>query len=240
MVKLGVNIDHVATVRQARGGAAPDPLEAARLCEKAGAHGITVHLREDRRHIQPCDVQNLKAAIRLPLNLEMALSEEILEFALRIRPSMATLVPEKRRELTTEGGLDVLRHAKALRSVCARMRGAGIAVSLFIDPSPQVVEAALDLEADFVELHTGDYAGSADPSRRKEEILRIERAGQRVVDAGVGLNAGHGLDYENVAALLHLPGLHELNIGHSIVSRALMVGMEAAVREMLAILETCA
>jgi len=239
MPSLGVNIDHVATIRQARyreepRNAEPDPVAAALAAEQAGARGITAHLREDRRHIQDADIRALREKISTKLNLEMGASEEILRIALEIVPDDVCLVPENRREVTTEGGLNCSDQLDELRPIVARLKDRGIRVSLFIDPGDEQIEAAADLQADFVELHTGAYAHATDP---ESELRRLMRAAQLAVDAGLRVNAGHGLNYQNTSAILALPGLEELNIGHSIISRAVTVGIAQAVREMRAIIE---
>ena len=231
-MKLGVNVDHVATLRQARGTAYPAPLEAARLCERAGADGITIHLREDRRHIQDADLHALRKALRIPLNLEMANSPEIVEIALAAKPAEVCLVPERRQELTTEGGLDAEGQFDALRPSVARLREAGIVVSLFIEPSLRQLDAAVRLGAPVVELHTGKYCDLSGEARAIE-LLRLVAAAKHGHQIGLQINAGHGLHYDNLAAFLAaVPHLDTLNIGHSIVARAVMVGMAQAVREM--------
>lgn len=231
MVKLGVNIDHVATLRQARGGDWPDPLEAAREAERGGADGITVHLREDRRHIQDSDLRRLKHTVRRPLNLEMALHPEIVKIALRLRPEKVCVVPERRREVTTEGGLDAVKKRGALQQVIPRLRARGIEVSLFIDPEIRQVRSARALGADAVELHTGAFA-SAGPRKKQAELARLRRAALEAHRLGLKVNAGHGLDYENTPAVAALPYICELNIGHAIVAQSVFVGMRQAVREM--------
>lgn len=228
MVKLGLNIDHVATVRQARGASEPNLLEAAYQGIKGGARGITVHLREDRRHIQDRDVFLLKEMISVPLNLEMSVNEEIVKVALKVRPEKVCLVPEKRQELTTEGGLDVITKKKRLLEVIKRLKGAGIVVSLFIDPLKNQIETGKLMNADFIELHTGTYANLCG----QEELRRLKEGALLAHSLGLGVNAGHGLNYENVRAVARLPYIEELNIGHSIVARALFVGMKKAVEEM--------
>jgi pyridoxine 5-phosphate synthase len=236
-VLLGVNIDHVATVRQARGTSYPSVIEAARLAENAGADSITVHLREDRRHIQDADVAELCEATRTRVNLEMAVTGPMLEVALRHRPADVCLVPEKREELTTEGGLDVQANSGAVADAVARLQGAGIRVSLFIDPDPEQVQAAADVGAPVIELHTGSYADCVGEAQRLE-LRRLHDAcvlGHRL---GLQINAGHGLHLENVQAIVRLPEMTELNIGHSIVARAIFVGLEAAVAEMKRAIET--
>ena len=231
-MKLGVNIDHVATLRQARGTTYPSPLEASALCEKGGADGLTIHLREDRRHIQDADLHELRRALKIPLNLEMANSGEILEIALAAKPDEVCLVPEKRQELTTEGGLDACGQFDALRPSVERLKAAGIAVSLFIEPSIRQLEAAARLGAPVVELHTGKYCDLSG-EEREVELLRLVAAAKHGHGIGLKINAGHGLNYANLPVFLKVvPHLDTLNIGHSIVARAVMVGMERAVREM--------
>lgn len=233
MPRLHVNIDHVATVREARGGAQPDPVAAATLAEMGGARGITVHLREDRRHIRDRDVTLLRQTVTTLLNLEMSLAADIVAFALEIRPDQACLVPEKREELTTEGGLDVVAEKDRLMDVVPALKEAGIEVSLFTDPEPIALDAAADVGADFVELHTGTYANTRDRSgSRAAELDRLMAGAEAANERGLRVNAGHGLDYGNVDSVVHLPHLEELNIGHAIVSRAVLVGLERAVREM--------
>ena len=232
MARLGVNVDHVATVRQARGGREPDPVTAAALAELAGAEGITVHLREDRRHIQDRDVEVLRKTIQTRLNLEMAATDEMVGIALKILPDSATLVPERREELTTEGGLDVSHHRHLLKRQTELLRQGGIVVSLFVDPDLEQIKAAHRVGADFIEIHTGAYCNADTPKVRKAELAKIEAAIRAAHKLGMGVNAGHGLDYRNVRAVVALGGIEEFNIGHSIVSRAVLVGMERAVREM--------
>ena len=228
-IRLYINIDHVATVRQARRTDEPDPLEAAALCEAAGADGITVHLREDRRHIQDDDVERLAPAVRV-LNLELATSAEIVGLACRLRPYQATLVPERREEVTTEGGLDLSRPNPRLREAIRRLDEAGIRVSLFINPETTTLDAAKDLGVPAVELHTGRYAHTWRQDDRALEELH--RAARHAADMGLFVHAGHGLTYQNVTRVAAIAEIEELNIGHSIVSRAVMVGMRAAVEEM--------
>ena len=230
--RLCVNIDHVATVRQARGTDEPDPVRAAVLAELGGANGITVHLREDRRHIQDRDVELLLRTVRTFVNLELAAEEDVLALAERWRPGQATLVPEKREELTTEGGLDLTTDPDRIRTAVARLRDAGIRTSLFIDPDEDAVGAAAELGADAVELHTGEYANAADQGSANHELTRLEDACERALSSGLDVHAGHGLTYENVRPVAEMYMCEELNIGHSIVSRAVLVGMERAVREM--------
>jgi pyridoxine 5-phosphate synthase len=234
LVRLYVNVDHVATLRQQRGTRYPDPVTAATLCELAGADGITVHLREDRRHVQDRDVRVLKETVGGVLNLEMAATEEMLRIARETKPDFCTLVPEKREERTTEGGLSVVPGG-LLEKVVKTLLADGIGVSLFIDPEPKTVEASARMGAGTVELHTGDYCLA--PARSTEaarQLQRLELAARAAVDAGVRLGAGHGLDYANVGPVAALPGLEELNIGHGLIARAVMVGMTAAVVELRA------
>jgi pyridoxine 5-phosphate synthase len=234
-----VNIDHVATLRQARyrldpgsANAEPSPLEAARAAERAGADGITAHLRSDRRHMQDADIHAIRDAVRTKLNLEMGNTAEILDIALGVKPEDVCLVPESREEVTTEGGLDCVGGFDSLRPTVARLDAAGIRVSMFIDPDLPQVEAAAALGAGFVELHTGAYANAK--STAAVELERLRRAAEAAIAAGLTVNAGHGLNYTNVGPVAAIPGLHELNIGHSIISRALFVGIENAVQEMRA------
>ena len=230
--ELSVNVDHVATLRQARGGHEPDPAEAAVLALDAGASGITVHLREDRRHIQDDDVTRLRALRRGVLNLEMALTDEMLRIATRVKPDRATLVPEKRQELTTEGGLDLRSLGARVRDGCARLREAGITVSLFLDPDPETIEAAGDTGARIVEIHTGAYANARGTPALEKELQRIHAAAVQLTRLGITPHAGHGLNVENVGPLLKAFAFPELSIGHSIISRAVLIGMKEAVREM--------
>lgn len=231
MVRLHVNIDHVATLRQARRAQEPDPVAAAAIAEQNGADGITVHLREDRRHIQDADVRQLRKTVKGLLNLEMALSEEILEIALAVKPDEACLVPEKREEITTEGGLDAVRDEKRLRAFVPKLQKVGILVSLFLDPERAQIEAAKRVGADFIELHTGSYANAKGPGVARE-LSRLQEGAVLAKKLGLRLNAGHGLNYENVGPVAAIPGLEELNIGHAIVSRAVLTGLGEAVREM--------
>jgi pyridoxine 5-phosphate synthase len=231
MPELGVNIDHVATLRQARKTYEPDPVAAAVLCELAGADAITIHLREDRRHIQDRDLRVLRETCTIELNLELSVADEIVGIACQVKPDQATIVPERREEVTTEGGLDVVAHRAATKKAIDRLRAAGIFVSLFLDPEPQQIELAKDLGADAVELHTGQYALARGPAQH-EQLVALTNAGRLVSDLGLHLHAGHGLNYHNVVPVARIPKMRELNIGHSIVSRAVLVGMERAVREM--------
>ena len=246
MLKLGVNIDHIATIREARyrgrGFGEPDPVEAARLCEAAGAHGITVHLREDRRHIQDRDVWKLRETVTTRLNLEMANVPEIVDFALKLKPDIVCIVPERRTEVTTEGGLDVVAAEKSLTETRKRMDDAGIEVSLFIAPDERQIEAGARVGSRFVELHTGAFAEEFQSNRRTRdeastELQRLIAGAKQAHALGLGVNAGHGLNYENLPLLRDVPHLVELNIGHSIISRAVMVGLDKAVREMLTLLK---
>ncbi|MBW1645136.1 MAG: pyridoxine 5'-phosphate synthase [Deltaproteobacteria bacterium] len=236
MVRLGVNIDHVATVRQARGIDEPDPVAAAVLAELAGADGITVHLREDRRHIQDRDVYLLRRVIKTRLNLEMALAPEIIAIAEDLRPDSVTLVPEKREELTTEGGLDVIGQLTAVKDAVQRFRERGIIVSLFIDPDDEQIRAARESGADYIEIHTGRYCEARTLAEVEAEFQLIARACITAKNLNLGVNAGHGLNYRNVGRIAAIPGIEELNIGHSIIGRAVLVGLERAVREMKALL----
>lgn len=230
-ILLGVNIDHVATLRQARGTRYPDPVQAALLAEEAGADGITIHLREDRRHIQPRDVHLLAEVLTTRMNLEMAVTEEMLALAEQVRPAHVCLVPEKREELTTEGGLDVVAGLAAVSDACRRLTAAGCEVSLFIDPEPSQIEAAVKAGAPVIELHTGGYAEASGEAAWREYV-RLRRAADHAQELGLTVNAGHGLHYHNVEAIAALPGVNELNIGHAIIARALFVGLKEAVAEM--------
>ena len=231
MPRLGVNVDHVATIRQARGGSEPDPVTAAALCELAGAEGITVHLREDRRHIQDRDLRLLRETVQTRLNLEMAATEEMIAIALSVRPDYVTLVPEKRQELTTEGGLDVVGNVATLASGIGRLRQGGIPVSLFVDPDLAQIEASARLKADAIEIHTGCYC-EARGQQAGAELAKIAAAIEAGRQQGLAVHAGHGLNYVNIRPVVALGGIEEYNIGHSIISRAVLVGLERAVREM--------
>jgi pyridoxine 5-phosphate synthase len=242
MLKLGVNIDHVATLREARyrgrDCGEPDPIAAALICESAGAHGITAHLREDRRHMQDRDIHKLRAVVKTRLNLEMANTPEILAIALEIKPDIVCMVPERRTEVTTEGGLDVASHWLALADARKKLNDAGIDVSLFIAPDAPQVEASARVGAQFIELHTGAFAENFHRKReRAAELERLVAAAKQAHELGLQVNAGHGLNYRNIPALRQVPHLVELNIGHSIVSRAVTVGLPTAVREMLLVME---
>jgi pyridoxine 5-phosphate synthase len=242
VLKLGVNIDHVATLRQARYAGRdrgePDPIEAALICEAAGAHGITAHLREDRRHMQDRDIWKLRESIKTRFNLEMANTAEMVDIATRVRPHIVCIVPEKRQEVTTEGGLNVADDVPGLTETRQRMNDAGIDVSLFIDPDPRQVDASARIGAQFIELHTGSFAEHFNRKKeRAEELRRLIEAAKLAHSLGVQVNAGHGLNTQNVPLLFETPHLVELNIGHSIVSRALTVGLATAVKEMLLVME---
>ena len=232
MPTLGVNIDHTATVRQARRTVEPDPVAAAVLAELAGADGITVHLREDRRHIQDRDVRLLRETVRTHLNLEMAATDEMVAIALAIKPDYVTLVPEKREEVTTEGGLDVAGQADRMAQIVTTLQDADIPVSLFIDADPRQIEASAGVHAQFIELHTGQYAEAKTEASRSKELTILKDGCEQAIAAGLRVNAGHGLTYWNVYPIACLPGMEELNIGHTIISRAILVGLERAVREM--------
>lgn len=232
MAQLGVNIDHVATVRQARRTYEPDPVWAAALAELGGADGITIHLREDRRHIQDRDLRLLRETVTVKLNLEMACADEVLEIACRTKPDQVTLVPENRQEVTTEGGLDVLAQREKIAAAVRRLHDAGIVVSLFLDAQRQQIDAGRQLGADAVELHTGQYALAAPGAAQAAELARLAEGAAQVAACGMTLHAGHGLTYRNVKPVAAIPRMCELNIGHSIVARAVMVGFQQAVREM--------
>ena len=232
MIKLGVNIDHVATLRQARRTTYPDPVELALIAESAGADAITLHLREDRRHIQDSDVARLRSSLKTRMNLESAVTDEMIDFALRINPQDVCLVPERREELTTEGGLDVLQHFNQVRCACRKLAEAGIRVSLFIDADRAQIEAAADSGAPAIEIHTGHYADTQTTGEQQHELERVRIAVAEGLRHGLKVNAGHGLHYHNVQPIAAITGISELNIGHSIVARALFAGFEQAVREM--------
>ena len=236
MASLGENIDHIANVRQARRSVEPDPVTYALLAELGGADGITVHLREDRRHIQDRDVEHLRQTVRTRLNLEMAATAEMEAIALRIQPDMVTLVPERRQEVTTEGGLDVASQVAQLGGIVERLQGAGIGVSLFVDPVAEQLDASCATGARWVELHTGRYADAA-WAEQPIELARLQDATAQARSLGLRVNAGHGLTYQNVEAIAAIEGMEELNIGHTIVARALAVGLETAVRQMKALIQ---
>jgi len=234
---LGVNIDHIATLRQARGTTYPDPVLAAQLAEQAGADGITLHLREDRRHIQERDVELIKQVMHTPMNFEMAVTEFMLNYAEKIKPEHVCLVPERREELTTEGGLDVAGQQAKIAAACQRLARAGSEVSLFIDTDPKQIDAAVAVGAPAIELHTGAYAEAKDPKQIEKELKRIQEGAAYALSKGLIVNAGHGLHYHNVQAIAAIPGINELNIGHAIIARAVFTGLVEAVKEMKAILQ---
>lgn len=236
MARLGVNVDHVATLRQARGGTDPDPLAAAVLVELAGADGLVVHLREDRRHIQDRDLRLLREMTRTKLDLEMAADTEMVKIALNIKPDLVTLVPEKRQELTTEGGLDVAGQRDRIHGIVTLLHNGGIPVSVFIEPDLNQIKAAHKVAADFVELHTGRYANATRSKEADMEFESITQAARLAYKLGIGVNAGHGLNYRNVKRLTHIPEIVEYNIGHSIIARSVLVGLVQAVKEMKALL----
>ncbi len=236
MMRLGVNVDHIATLRQARRGKLPDPVAAAVATEMAGADGVVCHLREDRRHIRDKDVFLLKEMVKTHFNLEMAATDEMVGLATEVVPDMVTLVPEKREELTTEGGLDVVTHFDWLEEVVRRLRNSNIVVSLFVDPDLNQIKKAAHCQADYVELHTGMYANAPDLGTAMDELEKIRSMAMAAEKMDLGVSAGHGLDYYNVRQILEIEQIEELNIGHSIVARAVMTGMENAVREMLSII----
>ncbi|MBN1348638.1 pyridoxine 5'-phosphate synthase [candidate division KSB1 bacterium] len=233
MTRLGVNVDHVATIREARKGREPDPVAAAVLVDMAGADGIVIHLREDRRHINDRDLSIMREVVKTHLNLEMAATEEMVKKAITVLPDMVTLVPERRQELTTEGGLDVQANFDYLENPIATLRANNIVVSLFIDPDIYQIKAATRLGADYVELHTGNYANADDLNTVMDELEKIKSSAVAAAKLGLGVSAGHGLNYQNVIDIAKIPQIEELNIGHSIISRAVMIGMEQAVRDML-------
>jgi pyridoxine 5-phosphate synthase len=236
-VYLGVNIDHIATVREARKTYEPDPVFAAYLAELAGASCITAHLREDRRHIQDRDIAILRQTVTTRLNLEMAQAPDVVRFALKILPDQATLVPERRQEITTEGGLDVVKEKAALKKLVRRLKAAGIVVSMFISPEREQIDASRDIDADAIEIHTGSYANAKKPAGIQRALDEITRAAAYAHSLGLTVNAGHGLTYINVRPIVEIPEIVELNIGHSIISRAAFVGIERAVREMVELLK---
>jgi len=233
MIRLGVNVDHVATIREARKGIEPDPIAAAVLVELAGADGIVCHLREDRRHLKDRDLSLLRQIVRTHLNLEMAATDEMIKKAIKILPDMVTLVPERRQEVTTEGGLDITANYDYLEEVTSSLRANNIVVSFFIDPDIYQIKSAAKLGADYVELHTGSYANANDLNKVMEELERIKSMAAAAAKLGLGVSAGHGLNYQNVVDIAKINKIEELNIGHSIISRAVLVGMDRAVREMI-------
>lgn len=234
---LGINIDHIATLRQARGTTYPDPVLAAQLAEQAGADGITLHLREDRRHIQERDVELIKQVMQTPMNFEMAVTEFMLGYAEKIKPEHVCLVPERREELTTEGGLDIAGQLEKITKACQRLAALGSEVSLFIDADPKQIDAAVAAGAPAIELHTGAYAEAQDPQLVEEELKRIQEGAAYALSKGLIVNAGHGLHYHNVQAIAAIPGINELNIGHAIIARAVFTGLVEAIKEMKAILQ---
>jgi pyridoxine 5-phosphate synthase len=233
MARLGVNIDHVATIRQARGGVEPDPVAAAVIAELAGADGITIHLREDRRHIHDRDLKLLRETVKTKLNLEMAATREMIAIALSVKPDMCTLVPEKRQELTTEGGLDVRLNMQNIAEAVEMLQEGELLVSLFVDPDPDQIKAADKVGADCVEIHTGSFAEAKEWKSQEQELIKIENAVKLAAKLGLGVNAGHGLNYTNIKKVAAVGGIEEYNIGHSIISRAVLVGLDRAVREMV-------
>lgn len=237
MAKLGLNVDHVATVRQARGGVEPDPVIAAAMGELAGAEGITIHLREDRRHIQDRDLEIMRQTVKTKLNLEMAATQEMVRIALRVKPEQVTLVPEKRLELTTEGGLDVILNLKAVTDSVKRLHDGGISVSLFVDPNQEQIKAANKTGADYIEIHTGAYAEAFNTADMGHELEKIDTAIKLAAKIGLGINAGHGLNYVNIKPVASLGGIEEYNIGHSIISRAVLVGLDRAVKDMVELIK---
>ena len=237
MVKLGVNVDHVATLRQARGGVEPDPVTAAIICEKAGCHSIVAHLREDRRHINDEDVNKLRKSVKTMFNLEMSTNESIVKRAIDIRPDQCTLVPEKRQELTTEGGLNVIANMQSVSEVVSRFYSSGIKVSLFIDPEKEQIEASKKTGAGIIEIHTGRYANAVGQKEMERELSAISSAVKFAIGLGLKVNAGHGLNYENVKRISDIKEIEELNIGHSIISRSVFSGLESAVGEMLTLIQ---
>lgn len=237
VIYLGVNIDHIATLRNARGTKYPDPVHAAEMAERAGADGITIHLREDRRHIKDRDVRILRETLQTRMNLEMAVTDEMIDIALQTQPEFVCLVPEKREELTTEGGLDVLGQLDKVKAATEKLTAAGIKVSLFIDADREQINAAKTCGAPFIELHTGHYADATTEADQQDELKKIAAAASYASDLGITVNAGHGLTYHNVAAIAALPEIYELNIGHSIIGRAVFDGLEKSVADMKAIMQ---
>ena len=236
MARLGVNVDHVATIREARKGVEPDPIKAASICEIGGCDSIVVHLREDRRHIKDDDVRILRDAVMTKLNLEMSIKKDIVAFACRVKPDLATLVPEKRQELTTEGGLNVAGNVKRMQDVVARLHDAGVKVSLFVNPSLRQIDASKRIDADFIEIHTGEYANAQHQKETERQLRKISDCAKHASNIGLRVSAGHGLDYQNVKSIVNNIQIEELNIGHSIIARAVIIGLERAVKEMLALI----
>jgi pyridoxine 5-phosphate synthase len=232
-MRLAVNIDHVATLREARGGVEPDPVTAAHLCELAGAEGIVCHLREDRRHINDRDLRLLRETVKTKLDLEMAATDEIMRIAIETLPDLATLVPERRQELTTEGGLDVRGHLHTLRDAVKELQKHEIPVSLFVDPIPKQIEGAADTGADFIEIHTGEFANARTNRQRDECLVIIRQAAELAAKSGLRVNAGHGLNYTNITLIKQISEIEEVSVGHALISRAVFVGLERAVREMV-------
>lgn len=238
MVVLGVNLDHIATIRQVRGTKYPNPSDGAKICEECGVHGVTLHLREDRRHIQEYDLFEVQKVLKkTTLNLEMALSADVIAAAHKLQPHMATIVPERREELTTEGGLDVTQNFKKISDLVKDFHSRNILVSLFIEPDADAVRRSADTGSDYVEIHTGSFADAEDESVRSRELARVLAAAERAVSLGIRVNAGHGLNYDNILPVLAMKGLHEVNIGHSIISRAVIAGLKTAILDMKALLE---
>jgi len=235
-VKLGVNVDHIATLREARKGSEPDPIKAASICEMAGCDSIVVHLREDRRHIKEDDLRVLRDVVMTKLNMEMSIAKVIVKFACKLKPDLSTIVPEKRAELTTEGGLNVVKNIKGIKVAICRLHDAGIPVSLFVNPLSEQIVSAKRIGADYIEIHTGEYANATTEKIAKSQLGKIFSAAKYASDIGLKLSAGHGLDYQNVQEILKINQIEELNIGHSIISRAVIVGIERAVKEMLTLI----
>lgn len=238
MARLSVNIDHIATIREVRKGNEPDPVTAASLAELAGCDGIIVHLREDRRHIQDRDVEILRKTIKTKLNLEMAATAEMVKIAVKIKPDMCTLVPEKRQELTTEGGLDLLGNFTHLKATVSKLQKGKILVSLFIDPDPEQINAAKEMKADYVEIHTGIYSNAKSTKEIDRELKKIVESVSLASQLGLGINAGHGLNYHNIQPLVNLAEINEFSIGHSIIARSVLVGFERAVKDMIDLIKT--
>ena len=237
MTKLGVNIDHIATLRQARKGQFPDPVYAASICEKAGCDSIVAHLREDRRHINDNDIRRLRQSVKTRFNLEMSISAEIVDITCLVKPHQATLVPEKRKELTTEGGLDILKQKSKIKKVVKKLTESGIEVSLFIDPDKKQISAVSETGAKIIELHTGRYAEAKTQNQRNKLLLELTKAASFAQSLGLKVSAGHGLDYSNTQAVAQIPEIDELNIGYSIICRAIFTGLETAVKEMLQLMK---
>ena len=236
MSKLGINIDHVATLRQARGGAEPDPIEAALICEKAGCDSIVAHLREDRRHINDKDIIELRKRVNARFNLEMSMNPEIVDIALKIGPDQVTLVPEKRKELTTEGGLSVIKYENKLAKIAGLFNEKGIDVSIFIDPDKNEIRSAMYIGVEIIEIHTGSYSLTNNSKAQDKEFNKIKKSAEYAISNGLIVNAGHGLNYANVKRIAHIKGMNELNIGHSIISRAVFTGLHKAVKDMKALI----